>query len=74
MSDAPAPSQPRLARYGIGLGVIALAVVGYGITSRHHAETALEGAAADNGLPTVTVIRPDTQGGGDGLRRIGQPR
>jgi len=67
MSDASAPSSRSLTRYGIGAGVIAIAIAAVGIASRVNADRALGEIAADNAIPSVTVIRAEQGKGGDAL-------
>jgi RND family efflux transporter MFP subunit len=64
----PDASPPRsLAKYGAGAAAIALAIVAIGIGSRVHADHRLAAIAAEDAVPTVTVIRPDKAGTGNEL-------
>lgn len=53
-----ATSSRNLKLAGIGAAVVALAVVGYGISSRSNADHQLVGVASDAAVPAVSVVTP----------------
>ena len=61
--NAPAPLVTRrgLTMAGIALGVVAAAVVGFGLTTRKLAEARLSQWTKDQAVPTVAIAKPDTQ-------------
>lgn len=68
MSDAPDAPRPRsLARFGIGAGVVALAVVAIGIGARMGADRHLDAVAQESAVPSVIVVRPARDAATDGL-------
>jgi RND family efflux transporter MFP subunit len=65
MPDAPA--NRRLKRYGIGAGIVALAIVAIGIGTRVNADHQLAAVAEESAVPTVTVVRPGKADASAGL-------
>ncbi|VWX51337.1 efflux RND transporter periplasmic adaptor subunit [Novosphingobium sp. 9U] len=61
------PDSRTLKRVGIGATVVALVVVGVGITSRINATNQLEAVSQEAAIPTVAVVTPTANQGGDGL-------
>jgi RND family efflux transporter MFP subunit len=61
------PDSRTLRRVGIGAAVVALAVVGIGVASRINATNQLEQTAQDAAVPTVAVVSPTPNQGGEGL-------
>lgn len=61
------PSGRTLKRVGIGAAVVALAVVGIGVATRIHATNQLEATSQEASIPTVAVVLPSPNQGGDGL-------
>jgi RND family efflux transporter MFP subunit len=61
------PSGRTLKRVGIGAAVIALAVVGFGIATRTNATKQLEATSQEAAIPTVAIVSPSANEGGDGL-------
>lgn len=67
-TPAPAgPSNRTLKRAGIGAVIAAAVVVGLGIASRNGDAADLAATAADAGVPTVSIISPETGGNGSPL-------
>lgn len=65
MSDA---IQPRtLKRFGIGAGIVAIAIVMVGISTRGAADRRLEATAAEAAVPTVDVVSPTKGEAGGGI-------
>jgi RND family efflux transporter MFP subunit len=56
-----------LKRVGIGAGIAALAIVAIGIGARVSADRKLDDVAADNGVPSVAVIKLASGGAGSDL-------
>ncbi len=65
MSDTP--SSRNLTRFGIGAGVAALAIVAIGIGTRVSADRKLEDVAAENSVPSVSVIALSSSAEGSDL-------
>ncbi|RVT91041.1 efflux RND transporter periplasmic adaptor subunit [Sphingomonas crocodyli] len=63
----PDLSDRNLRRYGIGAGVVALAIVAVGIGTRVMADRELADVAADNDIQSVSVIKPTRGAESDGL-------
>jgi RND family efflux transporter MFP subunit len=61
------PDSRTLKRVGIGAAVIAVAVVGIGIATRINATKQLEVTSQAASIPTVAVVSPTPNQGGDGL-------
>jgi RND family efflux transporter MFP subunit len=61
------PDSRTLKRIGIGAVVVALVVVGVGITTRIHATNQLSADSQQAALPAVAVVTPTANTGGDGL-------
>ena len=61
------PSGRTLKRVGIGAAVVALVIVGAGITSRIHATNQLGATSQEAAVPTVAVVSPEANTGGSGL-------
>lgn len=64
---AQGPDSRTLKRVGIGAAVVAVAIVGIGVTSRINATNELKHVAADASIPTVAVVTPTANGEGDAL-------
>lgn len=56
-----------LKRFGIGAGVVALAIVGFGIASRSYAVHDLQEVSDQASVSTVAVVMPEAGGGGNAL-------
>jgi len=72
MSDVPLPppvtvDRRRLKRVGIGVGIAALVVVAVGVGSRIQSDHRLASVAADNAVPSVSLIAVKTAAGGGAL-------
>lgn len=61
------PDSRTLKRVGIGAAVVAVALVGFGIAGRIHANSELADVATAASVPTVTVVSPTSSEGGEGL-------
>lgn len=61
------PSTRTLRRIGIGVALVAIALVVYGSVSRSNATRSLQAVAADAGVTTVSVVSPTTSNGGTSL-------
>ena len=60
--------QPRtLRRFGIGAGIVAVAIVAVGISARSIADNRLVAASTDSSIPTVDVVAPSRGEGGAGI-------
>lgn len=66
-ADDQGPDSRTLKRVGIGAAVVALAVVGIGIATRINATNQLEVTSQEASIPTVAVVSPSLNRGGDGL-------
>jgi RND family efflux transporter MFP subunit len=66
-SESEGPNPRTLRRIGIGAAVVAIVVAVFGIASRSHSTSSLQAAAQDAAVPTVAVVTPSANAGGDGL-------
>jgi RND family efflux transporter MFP subunit len=61
------PDSRTLKRVGVGAAVVALALVGIGVATRIHATNNLAAVSQEAAVPTVAVVTPTPNQGGDGL-------
>ena len=61
------PAGGSLKKIGIGAAIVAVAVAGYGVFSRAHADHQLAAWTDAQATPVVTVIHPTPAGSGDAL-------
>lgn len=66
-TDATGPHPRTLRRVGIGVAIVALAVVAFGIASRMHATNQLEAVSQDAAVPNVAVVTAQKNTGGSDL-------
>jgi RND family efflux transporter MFP subunit len=67
-TEAPAgPSSRTLKKIGIGVAIVAFAIVGIGMASRISATNELRQTASEAAIPTVAVVRPITGGAASAL-------